>query len=236
MVEDSIFLHNVQSEEFLQQDALHRLFVDIFPEYAEVFPTVKFEIQHGSQFENIFLPHYWLIQKNDRAIGVALSRYLIKSNIGFFRYLGVDPAHRRSGIGTLTIQALKKQFYQDASDFGNPVPLGYCFEVEDPAWSQDEGRREIDQRRLNFFKKRGAFVLPVDYLEPVLEVRENKEGARPKPMLLMLQPIDRKLKFVDSKKTQELVIAVWTEHYGLDLKDPTLQVILNSIPDTEDER
>jgi len=235
MVDEQIRLHNVQPEEFLQQDELHKMFVSIFPDYAEVFPSVRAEIQQGGIYEKRFLPHYWLIQKNDLAIGVALSRYLLNSNIGFFRYLGVDPAHRRNGIGTLTIHELKKQFCKDARNQGSPEPLGYCFEVEDPAWSYNERDRQIDQRRLEFFQNRGAFVLPVDYLEPVLDFWDNQENAKPKPMLLMFQPIQTNTKSVDSQTTHTLVSAVWLEHYGIDSNDPTLQIILNSIPETEEK-
>jgi GNAT superfamily N-acetyltransferase len=230
MQEKQVHLHNVQPEEFLLQNALHQQFVAIFPEYAEIFPAVRDEIQHDGDFGNRFFPHYWLIQKNEISIGLALSRYLLQSNIGFFRFLGVDPAYRRTGVGTLTIQELKKQFCSDARNFGRVEPLGYCFEVENPAVSSDEEIHIIDQQRLDYFNNRGAFVLPVDYFEPVFEVKKKKEAVKPKSMLLMLQPIEADLKSVDLSTTRQLVAAVYYEHYGLDRNDPMALKVLNSIP------
>jgi hypothetical protein len=233
MLEKQIQLHNVQPEEFMLQDALHLQFISIFPDYAEIFPAVREEINRGGDHGERFLPHYWLIQINELAIGLALSRYLPKSNTGFFRFLGVDPAHRRNGIGTLTIQELKQQFCEDAQNFGRPQPLGYSFEVENPAVSKNEEYRQIDQQRLDYFKNRGAFVLPVDYFEPIPDAMKDKGDVNPKSMLLMLQPIDDAITSVDPPTTRQLVAAVYYEHYGLDRDEPLTLKVLSSIPDSE---
>lgn len=125
MADKSLRLHDVSPGEIEYQDALQAQFVSAFPDYAPLFPAIRQEIQKGVERSDEILPHYWLILKDDQPVGVALSRYLIKSNIGFFRYLGVDPAQRGLGIGSFVIEELKMQFCLDAEKCGNPEPLGY---------------------------------------------------------------------------------------------------------------
>jgi len=233
MVEYLINLHEIQPNDEAYQDVLHEFFNLAFPEYGDIFPSIRAEIQKGIDKNWGFSPHHWLILENGKPIGFALSRYLIQSNIGFFRYLAIDPNSQGKGIGYHVVQELKKQFQSDAQTFDNPEPLGYCFEVEIPELSGNEEERFINQRRLDFFvKKCAAIVLNVDYFEPVI-VDDESANEKPKPMILMFQPIDYDFTKVDPDTTRKLVAAVWFEHYGIDQDDPTAQLMLNSILDNE---
>ncbi|MBC8505091.1 MAG: hypothetical protein ISR58_18190 [Anaerolineales bacterium] len=235
MVEDSVILHEILPDETAYQDALYEQFVLAFPDYARIFPSIRKDIQLGGDHNPNYLRHNWLILKKDIAVGLALFSYLIKSNIGFFRYLGVDPEHRYEGIGYNVIQELKKQFCIDAKIYGNPDPLGYCFEIESLAMAPNKREKEINQNRLDYFVNRGAIVLEVDYFEPVLasdeKLSEESAAEKPKPMHLLLQPIEKDLTRINPLTTRKLVAAVWFEHYGIDKDEPTAQLMLDSISD-----
>lgn len=235
MDKNSITLHEILPDEFAYQDILEERFVVAFPEYAGVFPSIRSDIRSGGNHLPGTIRHHWLILRDSKAIGFALFSYLINSNIGFFRYLSVDSKYRGEGIGVYVIQELKNRLCLDARELGKPDPLCYCFEVENPDLARSEKERQIDQYRLEYFvKKRGALVLNVDYMEPVL-VRDKNAVVpeKPKPMYLLVQPIDPNLVEVDPQTTYKWVAAVYFEHYRLDPADPTAKMVLSSIPNTE---
>ena len=236
-MKDLIF-HEIQPYETEFQTYLLNLFRLIFPDDLRYLSYIEQSMQLESELNPDSIQHHWLITASGNPIGFTVFSYLIGSNIGFGRYVGLDPSRRSLGIGLEIIQATKKQICIDAKKHGNPVPLGYCAEVETLEAAKDESEREINQKRLDYFlKDRGAIELDVKYLEPILiqghDWNTPALPTAPTPIHLLLFPTSPETTFVDAMTTRKLVEAILFVHYQLDPQDAIAQTILNSIPSQE---
>jgi hypothetical protein len=192
----------------------------------------------GRDLNSRILPHHWLILNDHHTIGFTLYNYVIEKNFGFGRYIGVDPAHRSSGIGLQIIEETKQQICRDAESYNNPPPIGFCAEVESVEMARNEEEKEINRRRLDYFINRcGAIELDVDYLEPTMIQGQYANSAllppEPTPMHFLLYPIDPNVTMVDPKVTCMMVKGVLFDHYQLDPENSSVKSIISSIPCAE---
>ena len=238
MVQPELVYHDIQPDETPYQDVLLGLFRATFPNSLRYVPHIRKSMKLGMALNPRLIPHHWLILQDHQPIGFTLFNYLIESNMGFGRYIGVDPDHRSAGIGYRIIQETKKQICADAQKQAKPEPIGFCTEVDSPAQAKSEQEREIYQRRIEYFlHKCGAIDLDVDYLEPVM-IRNQEAGddplpAEPIPMHLILNPVRAEISHVSPDMTRKLVAGVLVDHYCLDPGDKIVKIILNSIPGVE---
>ncbi len=238
MEQPELIYHEIKPDESEFQDALLGLFRATFPKYSRYVPHIKKSMRVGMALNPRLIPHHWLIMQANQPVAFTLFNYLIESNIGFGRYIGVDPDYRSAGIGFEIIQHTKKQICVDSQNHANPEPIGFCAEVESPALATTEQDREINQRRIDYFiHKCGALDLAVDYLEPVMIQDESAEDVRlpaePTPMHLILHPVSDDTHQVSPKVTREIVSGVLFDHYRLDPEDRIVATILSSIPPAE---
>lgn len=238
MTEQQFTVHEIQPGEKEFQNTLVDLFRSMFPEDARYLPYICKSMEFGGDQKSDTLFHHWLVLQDDLAIGFALFNYLVDRNVGFFRYLAVDPGNANAGIGYQVSEVAKKQLAEDAKKYGNPEPIGYVFEAESPEMAKDEAEKKLCQRRLNYFIKQcKSMILPVDYVEPLV-VRGEDVGSvqlpdESKPMVLLLSPLDYEGTHIDADLTRKLVEAVLFGHYRLAPTDPAAQAILDSISDPE---
>ncbi len=228
-----ITFHEVQPHESEFQVTLLEYFSLIFPNYRRYQTQIQRSMELGEVLNEHVLPHHWLILKHDKAIGFILFNYLIKRNFGFVRYIGIDPAHRGAGVTQLTAQNVLHQIALDAQKYNNPVPIGFCAEIESPEQADDKQEVLYRQRLLNFFFRAcGAFELGVDYIEPpMIKNSFDSDGhdlTEATPMHLLVFPTDAAF-VIDASITQDIVEGIYFDHYCLDSEDAIVRSVIRTI-------
>jgi hypothetical protein len=86
------------------------------------------------------------------------------------------------------------------------------FDVEDPTETSDPAEESIRRRRIGFYTRLGAQLLPVnEYMPP--------HGADTHPMLLMAADLEVEATRILADDLRDVVIAVYRHRYGLDPDD-----------------
>lgn len=153
------------------------------------------------------------------AAGFASLRLLPSASWTFLRYYAVASARRSKGTG--------RQFWPlvtvTASAAGWPDRV--VFEVEDPDEAgQDAAERVVRQRRLRFWASLGARLLAV----PGYVLPDYTGSGFTEPILLMASdPAGRSPR--SPGELRSLVLAVYTDRYGLAGTDPLVTGALASI-------
>jgi len=110
----------------------------------------------------------------------------VASQLGFFIYLAVEPAFRKLGIGSALIDFGIAQCKSDLESHGVGINAIF-FECERP-WLVDGEERDLRERRLGFFKNRGALMVSDTYVQPSLA--DDREEV---PLILMAYPFADKI-------------------------------------------
>ena len=233
MTTPSIKIHEVEPHEQHLITRLLDLFVLIFPEYTGYAAQIEQSIIQGRDYNPKVIPHHWVIEYGGDMVGFTVFNYLLAGNFGFGRYIGVDPAFRKSGVGFEIIQHSLEQVRLDAASTNMQQPIGFCAEVETPDEAETEEERKIRNLRLSYFLNRcGAQELNVDYLEPtgIRDIAENGEEVQehPVPMHLLLFP-DRSGIDLNFDATEMMVKRVLLDHYLLDPNNGVVEDVLRTV-------
>jgi hypothetical protein len=165
------------------------------------------------------LDQTFVAMENSDLVGLAALRLLGSVRWSFLRYFAIDGKRRSQGLG--------RQFWwfvglllRDAQ-----WPERVVFEVEDPAAADGaEAERVIRQRRIDFWTACGARLLPV----PGYVLPDYTGSGHIEPMLLMAGgPAAFPPVHVD--ELRQLVLAIYTDRYGLSPSDPLVSGALASI-------
>jgi hypothetical protein len=153
-------------------------------------------------------------------VGFAALRLLPSVQWSFLRYFAIAEQSRSRGLGREFWRLLQPSLRTTG------WPGAVIFEVEDPADAEgDQAERLIRQRRISFWTGCGARLLPVpgyvlpDYTgsgftEPMLLMAGTPAGAPP----------------VAGEQLRDLVLAIYTDRYGLPADNPLVLGALASIP------
>jgi hypothetical protein len=147
--------------------------------------------------------------------GVAALRLLGSVQWSFLRYFAITGERRSQGLGRRFWRLLHPLLRAQA------WPTRVVFEVEDPdeaAGAQAE--RVIRQRRMAFWTACGARLLPA----PGYVLPDYTGSGVTEPMLLMASSPP-----VDGGQLRQLVLAIYTDRYGLPPTDPLVRRALASI-------
>lgn len=155
-----------------------------------------------------------LLDESAAQVGFCAYLLLAETGIAFLRYFAVDATLRSRGLGQAMWTLLKCQLAESGS--GRVV-----FEVEHPAEVPAHSAEwEARQRRIAFYQRVGAVVLPVaHYRMPDL----LGTGSSPEPMLLLGAGTGtRRWPVPDQPGTglREVVLAIYEHRYGLGARDP----------------
>ena len=151
--------------------------------------------------------------------GFAALRRLGSVEWSFLRYFAIAGERRSQGLG--------RQFWQllHESLRGEAWPMCVIFEVEDPGDAAgDEAERVIRERRISFWTTCGACLLPASgYVLP-----DYTASGTTEPMLLMaVTPAG--VRAVHSEQLRKLVLAIYTDRYGMAPDDPLVARALAAI-------
>jgi GNAT superfamily N-acetyltransferase len=146
--------------------------------------------------------------------GFAMLRPLGGTGMVFLRYFVVDQAVRGQGLGAIMWGTLTSRLRAD----------GYTtlvFDVEDPAEpGLDEAEALIRSRRIGFYQRLGASLLPVrGYHTPHTDTDTGEEGWV--PMLLLAAPLTED----PVGDTEPIVAAVHTYRWELDPGHPRVATV-----------
>lgn len=106
-----------------------------------------------------------IIMSAERVAGYAYLELSPETATAFFWYIAVDPALRNNGIGRFAIDDTVAMLRREHPD------LRYVlFEVHTPLDHHDQLRQTLDQRRIGFYRRLGAYwVRGVDYRIPAAD-------------------------------------------------------------------
>lgn len=147
--------------------------------------------------------------------GFAALRRLGSVEWSFLRYFAIAGERRSEGLGRRFWQLLQLSLRQAS------WPARVVFEVEDPGEAAgDQAERVIRKRRISFWTACGARLLPAsDYVLP-----DYTASGLTEPMLLMAAASS-----VQGTELRNLVLAIYTDRYGMAPDDPLVSRALASI-------
>jgi len=151
--------------------------------------------------------------------GLAALRRLGSVDWSFLRYFAIAGERRSQGLGRRFWQLLHQSLRSQA------WPTCVIFEVEDPADAAgDDAERVIRDRRISFWTACGARLLPA----PGYVLPDYTASGTTEPMLLMAAtPADAPS--VHSDRLRKLVLAIYTDRYGMAADNPLVAQALASI-------
>ena len=149
-------------------------------------------------------------------VGFAALRLLRSVQWSFLRYFAIAGQRRGQGLGREFWRLLQPSLRAAG------WPASVIFEVEDPADAEgDQAERLIRQRRICFWTAGGARLLPA----PGYVLPDYTGAGFTEPMLLMAASGPS----VTGEQLRELVLAIYTDRYGLPSDDPLVLAALASI-------
>jgi len=176
------------------EDKLVQMFIEVFPEDQRYVEFIRQRVHNAQRPNPKAFTHQWIVKYKDEIVGFRLFSYLRRYNMGVSGYIGVSSQFRSAGIGKWIHQKTIEQVKADAAANGQPEPFGFCGEVDHPDAAHNEEDRQVRLRRIQIFKRMGAWVVDFGYLEP-LKVEgmpiENEMGLAelsPDPMLVYIVP------------------------------------------------
>lgn len=156
--------------------------------------------------------------ENVEPVGLAALRLLGSVRWSFLRYFAIAEDRRSQGVGR-QFWGLVGALLRDAH-----WPERVVFEVEDPADAEAEAEGLIRERRINFWTACGARLLPAPgYVLP------DYTGTGPTEPMLLMAGGPAELPPVKGDVLRRLVLAIYTDRYGLSPTDPLVSQALASI-------
>ncbi|MEV4314267.1 GNAT family N-acetyltransferase [Actinocrispum sp. NPDC049592] len=153
-----------------------------------------------------------LVLADPRPHGMAVLRELGPTGWVFLRYFVVAAERRGDGVGA----RLWKLLTQAMRDAGH---TRIVFDVEDPARTDDPAEAGIRRRRIGFYTRLGAQLLPVKGYTP-------PHGEEEHPLLLMAADLAVETTRIHGGDLRDVVLAVYRHRYGLDPENPVVRKTL----------
>lgn len=187
------------------------IYQDSFPDHLRV-PFA--ELAESGPRDNLHIA-----LDGDQPVGLAAVKRLEAVGWTYLRYFAVDPKRRREHLGMDLWRLLGEAIAADR------WPDLICLEAEDPAQAIDDADQRVREARVSFWTRCGAVPLPV----PGYVMPDITGLAAAEPMLLMA-PASAASQ-AQGERLAGLVLALYTERYGLPPEDVLVAQALDSIPD-----
>jgi GNAT superfamily N-acetyltransferase len=127
--------------------------------------------------------HFQVALEDGQVAGIAIFNYYPQTRMGFIPYLAVDPRRRNGGLGARLYRHLVATVASDGQAEG--PALGVTFEVERPELGRDPASQELRQRRIGFYQRNGALIVPqIYFVAPPM-----RPDLPEMPYVLMLHPL-----------------------------------------------
>ncbi len=152
-------------------------------------------------------------------VGFAALRLLESAEWTFLRYFAIAGERRSQGIGIRFWQLVR----QSLREHGWPANI--VLEVEHPGEAAaDEAERATRDRRISFWSRCGAILLPAPgYVTP------DYTGCGTTEAMLLMAAMPDAAPPLRADRLRALVLAIYTDRYGLAPDDPLVASALASI-------
>jgi len=144
-------------------------------------------------------------RSDGETIAIATTHLLKDPPAVFLVYLATKKGLRGRGCGGVLLEHAWKTGRQELSEHGSPA-TGLVAEVDAPEQSDDRQEKHERERRIAFFARHGAELLPRAYTQPAVD------GTTTVPMRLVFRPAEG-FERSDSTFTETLVRAIYLEKY-----------------------
>ncbi|MCE9508358.1 MAG: hypothetical protein K8R48_08640 [Alphaproteobacteria bacterium] len=111
--------------------------------------------------------------ENPTVKGISVGYYYNKVAVGLMAYVAIAPEYRNEGLGRVMVEARKHAFLDLAKSKGSQLK-GVFLECNDPEKVKPEDDSFDPATRIKIFQKWGAKVMPIDYVQPPLEIGADK--------------------------------------------------------------
>jgi GNAT superfamily N-acetyltransferase len=199
----SYHLIPVESLDSAGIDLVQRIYEDGFPVHlSSSFESITTERQSGE----VALA----LTGDGRPCGFAMLRPLGTTGWMYLRYFVVDAAQRGRGLGGVLWQELTSHLRESAYSL-------LIFDVEDPDEPGcDQPERQIRLRRISFYRRHGASVLPLTgYRTPHSDEDSGEDWT---PMVLMAASLDSPAAAIT--EVRAIVEAVYRHRWSLPADHP----------------
>ncbi len=167
--------------------------------------------------------HFQVAVDEGQAAGAAFFNYYPQTRMGFIAYLAVHPSRRNGGLGARLYRHLVDCVAAEAPP--NEPAAGVVFEVEVPELGKDAAERALRQRRIGFYRRNGALMVPnLDLIAPPLG-----NGLPEMPYKIMLHPLEGMHLPLGRREIEAVVQTVLGFSYGLPPDSPYYRRTLESI-------
>ncbi|RPI28232.1 MAG: N-acetyltransferase [Chloroflexota bacterium] len=216
-------------------DALGRAFFEIYEEafpVEERDPTGKMvawlrQLRLPAGLRSDRCVHFWAAVLQGSVAGMAIFSAHRDTRLGFIAYMAVAAEMRSQGLGSQILCEVVAQIKADLLQLCDAPGLGVCLEVECPGEAGDEAERRRRERRIMFYQRMGAQVVPgVDFVAPPLG-----DGLPAVPYDLMFIPTGEAA--LDPALTRLVVDTALLHGYGLSREDPYYLSAIRSLQASE---
>lgn len=204
-------------------EAMLSLYAKFFPEYAHYLPRMRRRAKLPSASRKGHLAHYWLIEYQNKPVGLTTFRYISHRKCGLGIAFALDPSVRALRIENLPLSAfviakILTQLESNSNKMGDSEMLGLVTEVE---------HATLMER----YKKFGMIELPIDYCEPVFPPENDKNKTiKFIPVFLgITQNPNAPCEYFSPENIEDFALAFLVDHYNLDEKDEKVQEVMQSI-------
>lgn len=208
------------------------LYGKLFPNYEHYIPRMRRRSIFNTDAKPGSIAHYWLIEVNDKPIGLTTFRYIHARNCGLGISFALLPEARTittiegQRLSAFIISKILDQLLADAEQMYATNFLGLVTEVE-----------HIEL--MNHYKRMGMLELPIKYHEPIFPPEDNEQTRDDELKLVKFlpailgftpNPMIEQIRF-DRKTLVNFALAFLTDHYGLPEEHLKVQSVLESIPE-----
>jgi GNAT superfamily N-acetyltransferase len=108
----------------------------------------------------------WVFQDGSRTVAIGSAAYFPDQRMGYLPYLAVDHGLRGHGYGRDVTEFLLDWIWETAHAHSDLDPRLTLWDVRDPDETADPAERTIRNRRIDFYCRLGAEILPIAYTYP----------------------------------------------------------------------
>ncbi len=144
-------------------------------------------------------------KENGKTVGLATVQLLESFPAVYLMLLAVNPHERHKHIGTMLFEYAWQYGVEEFAKMGLK-PKGFVWEVEKPERASSEKERQERQDRIDFYKHKGAEILPCAYLMPPID------GIHALPLHIMHRPAPG-ISFT-KKDCDNLIKCLYKENYA----------------------
>jgi len=155
--------------------------------------------------------HLQVVLAGRQVAGMTFFNYYPQTHMGFIPYLAVHPDFRNQGLGARLYQRLVEAVTAEGRVPGRGPAVGVAFEVEVPELGSDPADQALRRRRIGFYQRNGAMVVPhLALIAPPLA-----SGLPEMPYEIMFHPLEAARLPLDRAGIEAIVETVLGFSYGL---------------------